>query len=139
MVKIMNKINGLDILLSVNTGTVETPVWTAVGGQRGATLNRNASSIDITNKVSGGWKESISSFKEWSVNCDGLLVLDDVAFDALEAAFEAGSEVEVQIAKGEIISYSGKAVISDFPIEAPYDDAAKYSISLTGTGALLKA
>mgnify|MGYP000898994969 CR=1 FL=1 len=29
--------DGVDFLLKVNTGTVETPVWTVIGGQRGAT------------------------------------------------------------------------------------------------------
>jgi len=135
----MEEIRGIDILVSVNTGTVELPVFTAVGGQRGATLNRSAESIDVTNKVSGSWKRSITGFKEWSIDCDGLFALDDAAFLALEAAFEAGDEVEIQIAKGTELVYSGMAIMTDFPIEAPYDDVATYAVSFTGTGALVKA
>jgi len=128
--------NGVDILISVNTGTSETPVWSTVGGQRNATLNRGSEVIDVTSKISGGWKENMAGFKEWSIDCDGIVVFDDTAFTALETAFNAGEEVAIQVAVDEVATYSGSALITDFPIEAPYDDAATYAVSLTGTGAL---
>lgn len=130
---------GIDILVSVNTGTAQAPVWAVVGGQRGATLNRSSEAIDVTNKVTGSWKKSIAGFKEWSVDCDGLLVADDAGFEALETAFMSGGEVEIKIAEGEVLKYSGKAIITDFPIEAPYDDVATYSVAFTGSGELLQA
>ena len=33
--------------------------------------------------------------------------------------------------------FGGLAVITDYPIEAPYDDAMTYSLSLEGMGALV--
>lgn len=135
----MDEIRGIDIMVSVNTGTAAVPVYTAVGGQRGATLNRSSETIDVSNKVSGDWKKSIAGLKEWSVDADGLLALSDAGFAALETAFEDSEEVLIQIAKGTALMYSGGAIITDFPIEAPYDDVATYSVSFTGTGALTKA
>lgn len=135
----MDEIRGIDILVSVNTGTEALPVYTAVGGQRGATLNRSSETIDVSNKVSGDWKKSISGLKEWSVDADGLLALTDAGFEALETAFNNSVEVLIQIAKGTDLVYSGNAIITDFPIEAPYDDVATYSVSFTGTGALTRA
>lgn len=130
----MSEIRGIDILVSVKSGEE----YIAVGGQRGATLSRSSETIDITNKVSGDWKRSIAGLKEWSVDCDGLLLLDDAAYVALETAFLAGDEVEIQIAGTEsTLSFSGPAIITDFPIEAPYDDVATYSLSFTGAGALV--
>jgi TP901-1 family phage major tail protein len=49
---------GIDILVKVNTGTAQTPTYTAVAGQRGATLNRSAETIDLTNKEGDGWADS---------------------------------------------------------------------------------
>ena len=135
----MDEIRGIDILVSVNTGTAESPKYTAVGGQRGATLNRSSETIDVSNKVSGSWRKSISGLKEWSVDADGLLALSDAGFAALEAAFENSEEVLIQIAKGTDLVYSGEAIITDFPIEAPYDDVATYSVSFTGAGALTRS
>ena len=33
--------------------------------------------------------------------------------------------------------YGGLAIVTDFPIEAPYDDSVTYTITLTGMGALV--
>lgn len=131
----MDEIRGIDILVSVKIAEA----YVAVGGQRGATLNRSASTIDVSNKVSGDWAKSISGMKNWSIDADGLFALDDTAFAALETAFNASAEVLIQIAKGAELVYSGKAYITDFPIEAPYDDVATYSVSFTGSGPLTKA
>ena len=125
-----NAKRGLDIKISIGEQFL--------AGQRGATLNRSAETIDITNKVSAGWKESITSVKEWSVDCDGVFVADDAALKQLETAFNANTMVDVKISDGTW-GYKGKAIITDFPIEAPYDDAATYSITLQGTGELSAA
>ena len=120
---------GLDIILTIG-GNV-------VGGQRNATLNREAETIDITNKVSGGWTESMTSVKSWSIEGTGIFVVDDDALDAIETAFLNGSWVTVQVAD-DSWGYTGRGVITDFPIEANYDDAATYTITITGSGALTK-
>lgn len=131
----MEEIRGIDILVSAKI----LEEYTAVGGQKGATLNRASETIDVSNKVSGDWKKSISGLKEWSVDCDGLLATSDAGYGALEDAFMEGTPVEIQVAIGEGKTYTGLAIITDFPIEAPYDDVATYSVSFTGTGALVKA
>lgn len=128
----MSKVKGLDLLISIGTGEEKT----VLGGQRNATLNRSAELIDVTDKLGDGWKENLSSFKEWSIDCDGLYVASDAAFLELEEAYEAGDAVDIELAQGVTIVYKGKAFITDFPLEAPYDDALTYSISLAGTAAL---
>lgn len=132
----MAKEKGLDIIVSLNTGTHATPTWVALGGQRGATLNRSGEVIEITDKDSDGWKENLGGFKEWSIDCDGFYVTTDTAFTALETAFENGTQVEIKMAKTAGITYTGYAIITDFPVEVPYDDAMTYSISFTGTSSI---
>ena len=129
MAEATNAKRGLDIIISID--------GEALGGQRGATLNRSAEVIDISNKVTGGWAEKMASLKEWSIDCDGIFVVDDQALVKIEEAFLNSKVVEVKIAD-EKWGYHGKAVITDFPIEAAYDDAATYSLTLEGTGALEK-
>lgn len=124
----MAKVKGVDVVLSI--GAAE------LGGQRNATLNRSAELIDVTDKVStGGWKENLSGFKEWSLDCDGLYVVSDTAYASLVSAFNAGTPVSVTLSDGTL-TYTGSGYITDFPLEAPYDDALTYSVSITGTGAL---
>ena len=122
---------GLNVLVTVGQKVV--------GGQRGATLNRGSETLDVSNKATGGaWKEFIQGAKEWSIDCDGILVADDLGFKALEEAYLAGNTVEIKIGDDAGWGYQGSAIITDFPIEAPYDDALSYSITFQGTGALSK-
>lgn len=133
----MAKVLGVDILVKVNTGTSGSPVYTAAGSQRGATLNRSTDEIDQTDKASDGCHEGVPSTTNWSIDADGLLIEDDNAYAALETAFDSKAQVLVQVAT-PAHTYTGLATISDFPIEAPYDDNATYSVSLTGSGKLTK-
>lgn len=123
---------GLNVLITADTKVV--------GGQRGATLNRGAETLDVSNKATGGaWKEFIAGAKEWSIDCDGILVDGDEAFATLEEKFLSGEIVKVKIGDDTGWGYQGDAIITDFPVEAPYDDALAYSMTFQGTGALAKA
>lgn len=134
----MAEIKGLDVLINVNTGTAEVPEFTKVAGQRGATLSRSVDTLETTSKNTEGFKDFEYSFKEWSIEADGLLVDGDEAFNALEEAFMNSEKVLVQMAFPSGKQYKGLAVISEIPIEAPYDDMATYSVTLQGAGKLEK-
>lgn len=120
---------GVDFVITIGSDVL--------GGQRGATLNRGVDTMDATAKASAGeWKENEIGFKSWGIDADGLVVESDAAFVALEAAFAAGTKVTVTLTTPANNTYTGTAIITDFPIDAPYDDMATYSISLLGDGAL---
>lgn len=129
---------GLDFLVMINTGTSVAPSFKPVAAQRGATLNRSAETLDITSKDSDGWKENLAGLKEWSIDADGLLVESDDAFKKLETAFMDSEKIKIQLQTASGNKYEGDAIITDFPIEAPYDDVATYSLSFTGAGKLAK-
>ena len=129
---------GVNFLLYVNTGTDATPVWTKVAGQKGGTLNRGYDTIDITSKDNSGWQDEEYGNANWSIEADGLLVEDDAGFLALEAAFEGADYVKVRFQTQAGNKYEGSAIISDFNVEAPYDDQATYSLTLNGKGAYTK-
>lgn len=130
-------IAGKDILLGVWDGTGENLV--AISGQQGLTINRSAETIEINSKdTEGGWKGKLAGMKEWSIDTDGLYVLDDTSHTILSEAFENGDLVCIKVydAKRKKGMFGGLAVITDYPIEAPYDDAVTYTIKLDGTGKL---
>lgn len=125
------KIAGVDILVKVGSPSI------VVGGQSSATINRSMDVIETTDKTSNGWMTKIGGIKEWSVEMDAFMVVGDAGYQALSNAFKNRSEVDVETEIGGT-TYSGKALISDFPIEAPQDDAVTFSITLEGTGELLE-
>lgn len=108
-----------------------------VAGQRGATLNREMGTTDTTNKDGDGWTEQSSTIKSWSIECDGLVVKNDEGYAALRAAYIAGDLVDVKFGDASSgVGEQGKAIITSFPLEAPYDGEVTYAISLAGTGPL---
>lgn len=125
------KIAGVDIL--VKTGSPAK----AVGGQSGATINRSMNVIETTDKTSNGWVTKIGGTKEWSVELEAFMIVGDTAFKELNTAFKNRAEVDVECEIGGIV-FKGKALISDFPLEAPQDDAVTFSITLEGTGELVE-
>jgi len=129
---------GVDFIINVNTGTVDLPVWTKVAGQRGASLSRGAETLDSTSKDSNGWQRNEVGTKNWELSSEGLLVESDTGYGALEDAFMNDEKVKVQMVTAAGNKYEGFAIITDFPVEAPYDDLATYSITLLGDDALEK-
>ena len=129
---------GKDILLAVYNADGSKLI--AIGGQKGLTINRSADSIEITSKdTAGGWKSKIAGMKEWSIDNDGLYVPGDEAHSIWSESFVNSAPVCIKVIDGKRKRgmFGGLAVITDYPLEAPYDDAMTYSLSLEGMGALL--
>ena len=127
---------GKDFLLYVNTGTVAVPVWTVVGGQRGASLSRSAEEIDISHKSSGGWGAKKSGLRSWSIDLDGLVLLSDAGIAALEYAFQTGAEVNIKLEYPDKSYQTGWGSLTDFSTEAPHDGEATLKGTISGNGAI---
>ncbi|WP_324658927.1 phage tail tube protein [Bacillus cereus] len=126
------KIAGVDILVKVGSPAV------VVGGQSGCTINRSMNVIETTDKTSNGWVTKIGGIKEWSTELEAFMVIGDAGYTAISKAFKDRAEIDVEVAIGGN-TLKGKALISDFPIEAPQDDAVTFSITLEGTGELVES
>lgn len=77
--------------------------------------------------------------KEWSIDNGGVYVKDGNAYKALSDAFEKSNPVCIKVydQKAGKGLFGGLACITEYTLEAPYDDAMTYSISLQGMGALV--
>lgn len=129
---------GKDILLAVFNA--DGSKLLAVSGQQGLTINRTADSIEVSSKdTKGGWKSKIVGMKEWSIDNDGLYVPSDETHKLLGKAFEESKPVCIKVinAREKEGMFGGLAYVSDYSLEAPYDDAMTYSIALEGNGALV--
>ena len=124
----MAAIKGLDVLIKVGS--------TVVGGQRNASLEMSAETIDTTVKTTGGWAAKIPGMKSWTSSCDGVYFLDDAGLSAAQTAFMNGTPVQLEFSKEEGLAYSGQAVITSMAVEAGQEDIVSYTISFEGTGAL---
>ncbi len=130
-------IAGKDILLAIFNSTGDKLL--AVAGQQGLTINRTKDSIEVSSKdTEGGWKSKIGGMKEWSIDNDGLYVSDDESHQTLSKAFEDDEFLCLKVInqKKKESMFGGLAILSDYSLEAPFDDAMTYSASLEGNGPL---
>lgn len=128
---------GKDVILSVWSADGTTLL--AIKGQKSLKLNRTADSIEITSKdTEGSWKSKIAGMKEWSIDTDGIAYLNDQSQKVLSTAFNESNPVLVKITnkKTKKDMFGGLAVITDFPLDMPYDDCMTYTLKLEGMGEL---
>jgi predicted secreted protein len=110
---------GVGVVLMVN----DIPV----AGQQNASLTRSMVPIEITNKIDGSWKESISGSKTWKVSCGGMYVKNAESYKALENAFMNNEELTIKIMMDNH-SYVGQALITNFPLNAVFNSQFKYTL-----------
>lgn len=132
------KVAGVDVLLKAKGKDGELVV---IGGQTGATLNREAETIDTTDKTSGGFASAIAGIISWSIDADGFVVLGDEGFSLIEDSFLNRERVLAEVRVGDSdnadgVTYSGYGYLVDLPLEFAYDDAVTYSLSIQGDGVL---
>ncbi len=129
---------GKDLLLAV-WNTDGTKIL-AVAGQQSLNIKRSADTIEVTSKdTANSWKSYIAGMKEWSIDSDGLFTLDDESHKILSTAFENGDPVCLKVynKKTKAGMFGGLAVLTDYPIDAPYDDAVTWSTTFQGQGTLV--
>jgi len=108
-----------------------------VAGQQNCTLDYSSSTIDCSTKESGLYEEFEVAGLGWGLSLDGLIPLENDAFDMLEDAF-LNTEI-VEIHYGRTGKYKkGQAIIESLSYNNAMKDKSKYSCSLKGCGAMEK-
>ncbi len=131
-------IAGKDILLAIFNSTGDKLL--AIAGQQGLKINRSKDTIEITSKDNkGGWKSKIGGMKEWTIDNDGIYVLDDESHIELGKYFDGDDPVCIKVIDTRHVKglFGGLAIVTDYSFEAPFDDSMTYSIKLEGMGALV--
>lgn len=106
-----------------------------LAGQLGARLVQSASPIDITNKINGEWREYLGGIKEWQIECNGLYVKNNNTYLLLQEAFRTNTAIDVEVILDQH-RYVGKALLTEFPLAAVYNETYKYNARLLGDGEL---
>lgn len=140
MANVAKKVAGVDVLLKIR----KESGLLILGGQTGATLNREAETMEVTDKTSGGWAASMPGILSWSIDADGFVVLGDAALEAIEEAFSNREAVEAEIRVGATddldgVTYTGTGYLVDLPLEFANDSAVTYSLSIEGASPLVRS
>lgn len=129
---------GQDIILCIYNA--DGTKLLAVAGQQSLTINRSADTVEVTSKdIASGWKSQIAGTKEWSIDTDGIYLQGAESHKLLGTYYKQGDLVCLKVwdRKEKKSLFGGLAVITDYTLEAPYDDSMTYSLSLAGYGELV--
>jgi len=136
-------LNGTDIrVYNASNGNL-------VAFAQSATLNFSMSTRDITNKESGGFKESLEGLREFSIDLDGAYAFTDASGSALTNGADdlvlsnmITGRTALTVKFGDTTGatgdtdYQGSVFLTSFSVSAGTEDTATYSMSFEGTGAL---
>jgi|TARA_R100000149_G_scaffold66466_2_gene45836 TP901-1 family phage major tail protein len=131
--------NGTSLVLKVDTSGGGSPVL--LGASTSCTVNFTLDTFETTNKDSAHRKSFLPAATGFTMDCEAFYTTDEtVAPDNLMSALNSRTEVDVEFNEASATTgdykYTGKAYITSCSLNAPNEDAATYSISLQGTGAL---
>lgn len=102
-------------------------------------LTLNQALIDLTNRDTSFWQNSISGRRDWAVDGDGLYISGDLAKKYLQYHYTNRSPATLTLiltlADGTI-TMTGEAILTNLTFPGPHEDAATITFSLSGTDAL---
>ena len=106
-----------------------------IGGQQNCSLSMETETYDATTKDSGVWSEEEAVGLSWSIDCDGLIVVDDAGLQALMTAWKGLSTVDIKY--GTTSKYkSGKAIVESISQNSSMKEKSTWSVTFKGVGEL---
>ncbi|MCI0335710.1 MAG: phage tail protein [Planctomycetes bacterium] len=93
---------GLDAKLYRNTASGGAPTWDLVGNVRDVTLNLETGEADVTTRGNAGWRATVGTLKDASIEFEMVWDTGDADFTAFKDAFFNGTSIELAVMDGDI-------------------------------------
>lgn len=127
---------GIDAVLSINTGTYGTPVWSEIDDARDVTLNLEAGEADASRRGSE-WREFLQGLKDASIDLELVYDGADANFILLRDAFLNGTSIDVYVADaatgGAAEGLRMTAIVTGFTRNEPMEDILTTSVTIKPT------
>ncbi len=104
---------GMDAVLNYKTGGVGGGgSWTELSNVKDVTLSLETGEADITTRANSGWRATVGTLKEASVEFEMVWDTADAGFTAIKDAFFNNTEIGLQVLDGA----AGSGLEADFSI-----------------------
>lgn len=126
---------GLDAKLYRNSGSYATPTWNELMNAKDVTLNLEAGEADASRRGSGGWRETLMTLKDGSVEFELVYDSADAEFTALKDAFFGANTVEMAVMDGDIATTGSQGLratmsVINFSRNEPLEEALTVSVTV---------
>ena len=129
---------GMEAKLYRNTGTYETPDWEEITNAKDVTLNLEKGEADVTTRANSGWRATVGTLKDGSVEFEMVWDTADEGFTAIQGAYFAGTAIEVAVMDGDIETAGSQGLratmaVTNFSRNEPLEEAITVSVTLKPT------
>lgn len=114
-------------------GTAGSTASTELTNVKDVTLNLECGEADVTTRASEGWKVSVATLKDASVEFTMLYDTENAGYSALKTAYFGGTPIALLIADDDENGLDADFTITGFSIEQPLEDAVTVSITAKPT------
>ena len=122
---------GLDAKLF--RGTAGSQAATEVTNVKDLTLNLESGEADVTTRATEGWKASVATLKEGSLEFGMLYDTADADFQAFQEAYFSNTPISLFITDGASGGLDADWSITAFTVEQPLEEAVSVSITAKPT------
>jgi len=129
---------GLDAKLYRNSGTYETPSWVEMTNVKDLTLNLESGEADVTTRGNNGWRATVATLKDGSIEFEMVWDTEDAGFEALSAAYFGDTAIGIAAMDGDITEAGRRGLwadmaVVDFSREEPLEEALSVKVTLKPT------
>jgi len=129
---------GLDAKLYRNTGTFPAPVWDEIKNVKDVTLNLEAGEADVTTRGNAGWKATVATLKDGSVEFEMVWDTADTDFAAIRDAFLNKTPIDLAVLDGDVTITGTQGLRADFMVtkftrSEPLEEAITASVTVKPT------
>jgi hypothetical protein len=124
-----------------NAGTYAAPDWEEITNVKDLTLSLEKGEADATTRANNGWKATLPTLKEATIEFEMVWDTEDEGFSALQEAFFGDTSVEVAIMDGDMETEGAQGLrctvgVPKFDRSEPLAEAMSVKVTLKPTYAV---
>lgn len=129
---------GLNAKLYRNAGTYETPTWNELTNVKDVTLNLESGEADVTTRGNNGWRATVATLKDGSIEFEMVWDTEDAGFTAIKSAWFGNTSIEFAVMDGGITTAGSQGLRASFSItkfsrNEPLEEALTVSVTAKPT------
>ena len=133
---------GRDAKLYRNTATPGTPVWNEITNVKDVTLNLEAGEADVTTRGNAGWRATVGTLKDGSIEFEMVWDSANDDFTAIRDAFLHRGAVEFAVMDGDMATAGSQGLraicmITNFSRNEALEEAITVSVTAKPTYAVV--
>jgi hypothetical protein len=111
-----------------------TPTWTLLSNVKNANLDLKSGEADVTTRANNGWKATIATLREATVDFEMVWDTADTGFGAIRDAWLDGTLIGLACMSGDITVAGSEGLVADcmilsFSRDEPLDEAMTVKVT----------